>query len=356
MKQHSKIVTLGWVLCLAACGGGEAVTSTSQPTIVETFEVTRQARLNRAHRYSGRVRNGQLSVLSFELGGQVEKILVEEGDFVQRGAPLARLDRARLRAAVQRSKAGLARAKAQFELSARTDRRVRDLAKQDFASAQRADEVRFGAEVAEQSVEELEAALSSLRIDLDKSVLKAPFSGRINRRFVDDGTVVGAGSAVLQLMSQKGKEVFVGIGVETFKALKLGQAIDVEVSGRKTKGTVSGLIDEIDMRTRTVGLVVTLPPDFEAYEGELADVAFELMVSQSGFWAPTTALRPGPEGQWTVLSVEDDKVRPSPVSVLHTKGEQAYLDGQLASGDRVVRAGLHRLVPGQKVQMVGGAN
>lgn len=343
-----------FLLCVTSCLGSPAEPEAQERiTPVDTFSVRRLENWDRKYRFSGKVRNGQLSLLSFERGGQVDRVFVEEGQLVQKGARLAQLDRRKLQSSVRRTQAGLARAKAQYELTKRTDARVRRLAKEDFATEQRADEVRFGAEVAGQSVEELEAALSTLRIDLEKSVLRAPFSGRINRRFLDEGTVVSSGSPVLQLMSRKGKEVYVGVALSLFRALSLEQSVVVMVEKRSTEGKIVGLIDELDPKTQTAGVLIALPPDFEAIEGELATVQVATSVAKPGFWAPLSSLRPGLEGQWTVLRIKEGRADPVAVTVLHLQGSEALVQGPLQSGELIVRSGLNRLVPGQRITADG---
>ncbi|MEL6189080.1 MAG: efflux RND transporter periplasmic adaptor subunit, partial [Myxococcota bacterium] len=249
-------------------------------------------------------------------------------------------------------------ARAQYQLNLRTDRRVRSLAKERFASAQRADEARFGAEVAGQSVEELEASLQSLQIDLEKAVLRAPYRGRIARRLLDEGTVVGVGTPVFELMSREGKEVSVGVTLEAFRTLEIGEELEVRIDGVRGAGRVTQLIHQIDPRSRTARVILALPAQADATEGQVADVVLPVRHTDPGFWVPISALRPGPEGLWTLLLVEGASapnrawLTPQPISILHFDGERAYAAGPLEDGQSVVKSGHHRLVPGQLVEPI----
>jgi multidrug efflux pump subunit AcrA (membrane-fusion protein) len=108
--------------------------------------------------------------------------------------------------------------------------------------------------------------------------------------------------------------------------------------------------------------------------GNLAELRLSKEVAAEGFWLPLTALSEGMRGLWQALVVEpepdtaaDDEVGQVEASaqassrrgrlvsrsiqVLHTDRERVFVRGALQPGDLVVTAGLHRLVPGQWVQI-----
>ena len=360
---------LGLAVCtiLSACAGGEAAPEPAPALPVAVFEVRRQAHHLERIVLGGQVRSGRASRLGFERSGKLARLLVDEGAEVAAGEPLARLDVRQLRSAERKLVAARRRAEADRGLSEITARRLERLAMREFTPAQRADEARFGFDAARASVDELEAALAQVRLDIAKSVLRAPFSGVVRDRLVDEGTVVAAGGPVLRLLGDATREVVVGVPARDRERFEVGQRRPVEVGGADLVGRVTGRVDAVDPRTRTVGVILALPPDAAVVDGRTARLSFERRVEGEGFWVPLSALRPGARGTWTLLSVHpvpspdapatDEpaaEARAIAVEVLHLAPERAFVTGDLPTGARVVAEGLHRVVPGQRVTVRGG--
>ncbi|MEL6183400.1 MAG: efflux RND transporter periplasmic adaptor subunit [Myxococcota bacterium] len=326
----------------------------AEPLPVRVLSVRMQDEFRYEGIYAGLVRSQRASPLGFQLGGRVDEVLVEEGDLVKAGQRLALLDTRKLKAGRRQARAALARARAQSGISELTARRLAELAKKDFTPAQQADEARFGRDAALAGVEELVATLAQIEVDLEHSVLRAPFAGRVTDRIVDEGTVVGAGAPVVRLQGAAGKEAFIGVPPSEAEALELGAALEVSVGAQRWTGRLVGVVDEVDPRTRTVGLVVALPEDADPTTGAVARLRLTRSLAERGAWLPLAALSAGDRGGWAVLSLDSDlRLKREAVEVIHQNERQAYVRGTLSHGDRVVAAGLHRVVPGQLVQVSG---
>jgi multidrug efflux pump subunit AcrA (membrane-fusion protein) len=108
--------------------------------------------------------------------------------------------------------------------------------------------------------------------------------------------------------------------------------------------------------------------------GDLVELRLQKSIAAKGFWLPLSALSEGNRGLWRVLVAEPEASgaqgegsladTPYPlwrlvsrtVQVLHSDGERAFIRGALQPGERVVAAGLHRLVPGQRVRIIEAAS
>lgn len=334
-----------------ACRASDAAPEAKRtPLPVEVAELSPEPRYRRAIWFRGQVRGTRSSRLGFELGGRVRAVLVDEGARVRSGQVLARLDTRKLRAAERQLVAALEKARAQKELSELTARRLGQLAADRHAAAQQADEARFGSEVAKASLGEAEAGLDGVRVDLRKSVLRAPFDGVVTGRRVDEGAVVGPGAPVLELLGDDRAEAFVGVPAGLLGAAPVGSRHPAEVDGRPIEVEVVGVVDEIDPRSRTAGLVLQLPPDDGWIEGQVIRVRIEEVVACEGFWLPLGSLRPGPRGTWQILRVEDGRAVLGAVSVEHVEGDRVFATGPQPAGARVIASGQHRVVPGQAVR------
>jgi len=358
VKPHSSIPARWWttlvaVLLVAGCErGGNHAAAEPAPLLVETLEVEPLDGYEIRRVFSGVVRSRRASRLGFERAGLVSEVLVDEGDVVEQGQLIAKLDTAQLRAARRRVLAGLREAQAGVGISTLTADRLNKLADEQFISRQSADEAKFGLQAAEAKKNELEAALAQIDVDLRKSRLVAPFSGTVSARLVDEGTVVSAGAPVVRFLESERQEAVVGI--PTFIAVPLGSEQELEVAGQRVFAPVTALVEDVDARTRTVTLIIELPEEVDAAAGEIVRLVYRRSVPGDGFWIPTTALTQGFRGLWTVYTVKSGDDGPvvarEAVEVLHTETDRAFVRGTLEAGDQVIATGLQRVVPGQRVR------
>lgn len=224
--------------------------------------------------------NGRLEAVEIniatERAGQLETLLVEEGDLVERGQVLARLDtdvlaaqfreqKARLRRAgvgietaksrvdqrvaeIHAAEARLSQRKAEFGLAKKNYERMKNLYERDLTSKQSLDEATARREQtrgaveaakadiaaakaahgnarsevidAEATVEATEATLDRIRAELDDSVLKAPIAGRVQYRVAEPGEVLSAGGTVLNMVDLT--DVYMTFFLPTEDAGRLG--------------------------------------------------------------------------------------------------------------------------------------
>ncbi len=372
---------LRWGLPLAAIATGALAVSLSQrprppairplPVAVVTAEPVSSFRTTRA--YTGEVVAGRSSSLGFELGGTLEQVLVDEGDRVASGEPLARLDRRRLQAqrqqaAAQRQQAlaAVEEVRQQLVLAELQRERRRQLLAQGAIAREDLDQQVQGSAVlrsrllqAEGQVQEAGARLREIDGDLARSVLVAPFAGTVSRRLLDEGVVVSSGQALLTLVEQAPQEVRVGLPPAVASGLRLGESHPVQVGDRRLQASVSALLPELDAASRTVTAVLRLPVN-DLPVGATARLSLERREQGEGFWLPTTALVAAEGGLWSVYVLEKPAGSSPPaqgqqvgrrlVGIVHSEGERSLVRGTLRPGERVIATGTQRVVPGVWVQ------
>ena len=218
-------------------------------------------------------------------------------------------------------------------------------------------------------VHQLEASLADLDVDIRKSTLKAPFDGIISSQAVDEGAVVASGQAVLRLVEAV-PEARIGMPVEAASVLESETRVSLEMGGDRYEATVNAVLPEVDPQTRTQVVLFQLPaaalPSINP--GQTVRVALTETIPTAGYWLPLEALTQDVRGLWSVYGVDLQAsdtggpghyvVRSHSVEVLHEEsagdvaqsGPRVLVQGTLQPGDRVVSNGVHRLVPGQRVQ------
>jgi RND family efflux transporter MFP subunit len=385
------------------------------PVEILTLEALPAYRVTRV--YTGMVVARQTSDLSFERGGKLVELTVDEGDRVSLGAPLATLDTQGLRATQRQLRAQRIQAQARLAemragprretieaAQAQVDERQAELAlaglqrrrrqyllekgviaREAFdaadagvktwqarleAAQRRLDELLAGTrreqiQAQEALVAQVDASLAAIEIDLDKSVLKAPFAGTVAKRLADAGMVVNAGQALFRLVEGAHPEVHVGLPPRVAATLTPGSRPSVHIGDDTHQAQVARILPELDAATRTVLAVLTLAaPGDRAHlsaviPGQVARLELQETIDTPGFWLPLTALTKGTRGLWSCFVLVPDtegdaaglRTEHRLVEILHTENDRVFVRGLLQAGERVVKTGTHRLVAGQRVQV-----
>ncbi|MFZ5829480.1 MAG: efflux RND transporter periplasmic adaptor subunit [Planctomycetota bacterium] len=382
-----------------------------EPLPVAALRVERSSAYQVTRDFTGMIKAARTSDLSFERPGLVLDVLVDQGSSVEVGQTLARLDRRQLEARrdqllaqrgaaqarldeliagprreqVAAAKAEVQNLEAQVELLAlNLERRAKLLSENAIAreeydsaalnfrsmqaqleAARQAYQELLNGTRAEQlaaaraAVEELSAAIALNAHDLDDCTLEAPFAGVVSERFLDEGSVVEAGTPVLRVVEGGPREAWVGLPAELAARFDAGDEETLVVDGASYPARVKSLLPELDVSTRTRRIVLELesPAADALVPGQVARLATESEAKAEGFWFPTTALTRGERGLWSCFALtpvaEHDgvyRVEPRTVEVLHVDGGRAYVRGTLSAGELVIASGTHRIVAGQSVR------
>ncbi|MDJ0701353.1 MAG: efflux RND transporter periplasmic adaptor subunit [Woeseiaceae bacterium] len=315
--------------------------------------------------FIGRVEATRQSQVGFELGGELRRVRVDEGDTVRAGDVLAELDTARLEARLAEAQAAFEQAESAQALAIRTFERRRDAAVSGGISEQAVDEAEDAANATTAGLAAARARLNSVVVDLDKSMLTAPYDAVVIARNVDEGNIVSAGLPVLHLQELAAPEVRIGISGELAAEIAAGDKQPVTIGSQQFDATVRAVLPVRNPQTRTVDVLLKLPEGAMAYTGDLARIAVEQPVMEPGFWLPVTALAEGSRGLWTVnvvLPIETGVmpangathyIEQRSVEVLYKEQSVVFVRGALAEGDRYVTSGLQRIVPNQHVRIAG---
>lgn len=307
---------------------------------VEGFGVTRT--------FLGQVEAAASADLSFELGGLITDVVVQEGQLVSQGDVVARLDTGLLAAEHDRLLASRAGIEAQLEFALTRLTRAKSLLGEGFASQEAVDQSISARDELASRIRELDAALASVDINLAKSVLYAPFSGRVGATFMDAGETTGGGNPIVSVIKLVSPEIRVGLPLSVDLS-KLTQAT-IKIGGTEHRADLIQVRPDIDPTTRTRTVLFRLLDDAPVVVGQTATLVFETRIKERGAWVAFDALSANADGAWNVLVIDDeDTVRAAMVEVLHVEAERAFIRGTFPEEIRVVTSGAHRVVPGQTV-------
>ncbi|MFD1768965.1 efflux RND transporter periplasmic adaptor subunit [Sphingobacterium suaedae] len=136
-----------------------------------------------------------------EVSGYITKIYISDGAFVSKGQPLYEIDRIRYQAAVDQAEANLEIAKANLQRVEKDLSRYQTLAEKDAIAKQTLDYAFTDVNNQKAQVQAARAALTTAQTNLQRSVIRAPFSGAVGISQVRSGALVNAGTTLLNTIS-----------------------------------------------------------------------------------------------------------------------------------------------------------
>ncbi len=292
----------------------------------------------------GTLRADEAVTLRPEIAGRIAEIRFREGQKVERGAVLVRLDQAELAAV-------LASSRAQAGLDQQRLERAADLFKKNFISQQAFDEARANHARSAAKQREDEARLA-------KTEIRAPFSGIAGLRQVSEGAFVAAGTDIARLekidelkLDFRVPEIFVG-------RLRPGQSVRVQFDAYGEQGfpgSVYAIEPAVDEATRTVLVRARVAnPQSKLRPGMFARVWALLAVRENAVWIPEQAIVPRGQDSY-VFRIVDGKAEMVKVQTGVRKVGEVEIAKGIAAGDQVVIEGVQRLGPGSAVQVMQGA-
>jgi len=345
-------VTAGGVAILHMRAAEQAPLEANPPLTVQTMALKKQAQYTAEQRFAGRIEAARETRLAFERRGLVERVLFDEGDAVQAGAAVAELDRSKLKAERKRLQANKRELEARLALAKRTLDRQSTLSRQGWQSEQRFDEARFTVDELQAAIDKVSAQIESIEIDLEKSVLNAPFAGTVTARHVDEGAVVQAGAPVLDLAETSRIHARIGVTADVARELETGQRYALAIGERRMRGELIAKRPDIQTGTRTVTALFAVN-DPGAPLGEVIELIRGQTIQQPGAWLPLTALVEDRRGLWSVYRVrangEVHTVDRRSVEIVHSREGEAFVRGMFSEGEEIIKDGTNRVVPGQRV-------
>lgn len=361
------ITLLFGVAAVGLVGGGSSVIADRAAAVegpdpapvlaVSTAPIMVEKGYSVERRFVGQVEAAQQTAIAFEQGGTVTEVLVDEGDRVEMGAVVARLDTRLIEAEGNRMRATRDALSAQQELARRTNERQQALNERGFASTQALDQANLGLVELSARIAEIDAALVGIDVQLEKAVLTAPFAGRIAARTADVGAAVGSGAPVVTLLEDRAPQFRVGIDPDLATDLAADMVARIEIGSETFDARFASLLPDIDPATRTRVALFELAPDADAPFGITGTLIVDQTVAEQGAWVPIAALKQGVRGLWTVTTVvgeSEHTVSTEAVEIIHADARNAFVRGTFGDGAQLVTGGAHRIVAGQRVRIEAG--
>lgn len=180
---------------------------------------------------SGALRAVNSAVVKARVAGELQGLTVREGDFVQAGQVIARIDVAEYAARVRQARELAASSRAQLELAQRQYDNNQALVVQGFISATALDTSRGNLNAAQASYQAALAGADVASKSVQDTVLKAPIDGQVSQRLAQPGERVGVDARVIEIVDLRQLELEATFSAADGAQLAVGQTAQLRVDG-----------------------------------------------------------------------------------------------------------------------------
>ena len=353
-------------LLLSACSEPQQA-ATAAPQSAPQVEVVTLSHSSLANttELPGRTTDFRQAEIRPQVNGILQQRLFIEGQLVEAGQTLYKIDAAPYQAALANAKANLASAKAVAHNAKLKAERLKGLLGSKAVSQQDYDDAQAALMQADATVASAEAALQTAEINLDYTTIKAPIAGQIGRSFVTEGALLTANQSQVMATVRQLDPIYVDLTQSSAELLKLKKQVaataldNVKVDLLLEDGSTyaeQGNLQFSEVAVDPSTGMVTLRAVFPNNHGELLPGMFVRAtlyhgVDNQALLVPQAAVSRTPKGEASVLLVNAEQVVEARlIETGRAVGQHWQVLSGLKAGDSVIVAGLQKVRPGAKVQ------
>ncbi len=298
----------------------------------------------------GSVRADQNALIYSSTGGEVRRILVQQGQSVRRGQAIVDINTDALRQNIQQAEVNVELARTVFERQAKLwDQKV-------------GSEVQFLE--AKSRKEAGEAQLSALKDQLHSAQIIAPFDGVVDEIFPNLGDMANPMQPVARVVALGKASIEVDLAEDLLTKVTMGDPVQVIIP--ETNDTIAATIDQIGQyinpNNRSFKVNLRMENGTKLRPNQLANVRIRDMDVSDALVVPSRLVMENSTGESYVYILEEKdgtmRSRKVQVKVLSNQGGELLLDSEgtaLKSGDTLIDQGSRLVVDKQEVQVLRGA-
>lgn len=309
--------------------------------------VTSREKFNHYVEFQGSVETKENLVISPEVSGILERVLVKEGARVKKGQLLAKID-----------DNGLAQQLAQLRIQA-------DLAKTTYQRQKRLWDQNIGSEIeylnTKSSFESLQESVNQVEKQLSKTSIRAPFNGTIDDIITEQGNVVSAGATpILRIINLSNMYISVDVPETFLTSIVPGKSVEIylPVLGRTVESTVRQTGSFINRSNRTFNVEIAVPNSDKIIKPNItARVKINDYISEGAILIPQSIISENAQGEQYVYAIvegenNNSEVEQTIIKTGKTQGDMIEVLEGLDSSMRLVKEGARSVKNGQVVRVV----
>jgi len=346
MKLHrTGMAALAFVFLLGACERGEHAEAQSEEEKTPPIPVETSAPV-RGDIFA--IYSGTAPIEAFadadvvaKVDGEVRDVLVEEGDDVQKGQILARLDGERLRLELKESQARLRKLQSDFQ-------RNKELQERGLISEGDFEKLQY-------DLEALRASHNLASLELDYTQIRAPISGVVSERYIKLGNTIKVGDPIYRVTSYDPLVAYLHVPEREYGQLSAGQpvAIDIDaIPGERILASVTRVSSIVDPDTGTFKISIEIrDAERRVKPGMFGRVSIVYDKHENALQVPRSAVIDDMNTSNVFVVEENIAIRKPVQTGFSGKGMVEIISG-IDDNDRIVTTGQVGLKDGARVDVI----
>ena len=293
-----------------------------------------------------------------KVGGEIEELVVREGQDVREGDVIARIDTRNLQAQYDRELAAVEKARADLNLATLNRDKNRQLLEQKYISQNTFEQTEgaYASSIASMKLAEAQARVA--KVSLDDALVRAPFTGTVAKRMTQPGENVSPDTSIVSMVDLRQLLLEAAVPAAEIPAVSIGQPVRFKVGGfghREFEGQVQRISPMTMEGSRAITIYIAVPNADRALKGGMfAQGQLILNSGEPVLAIPTVAVK-YESAVPVVYTLEGDRIQRRQVT-LGIQNEDSGLteirDG-LKAGEHVIVADIGDRKPGSKAVVRG---
>ncbi len=295
------------------------------------------------------------------INGEIIAVHFKEGQYVNKGDLLYKIDPRPYEAALRQAQANLARDTAQAKKAREDVKRYKYLMQEELVPVKDYDQIIANDEALDATLKADAAFVETNRLQLEYTSIRSPISGIAGNILVNTGNVVKANDVPLVTINQV-NPIYVTFAVpektlsEIKKRMAAGKLQVQAVIPGQEKNPETGVLAFIDNAVDKTTGTIKLKGTFEnknriLWPGQFVSVTLYLYLQSDAVVVPSQAVQSGQMGQFVYVLKEDQTAEVRPVVIARTYENDSIVEAGLKPGEQVLTDGLLMVKPGAKVQI-----
>jgi RND family efflux transporter MFP subunit len=361
------VIILSSSLMILHCNSGKTDNDENSVKVPVEVQTVQPGNLVQSIFYGGDIfAEFEVDVFS-KIPDRIEKYFVDEGDYIKKGAPIARIIATTIEQAARQSEAAVIAAKAQ-EANLRVEyERAQRLYRESAMSQQQFDLIKTQYEANKAQVEQAEAALTSARSQFKDATVSAPISGIIGKRYFESGDMANMMHPLVKIVQMDRLKIIVNAIEDDLGKVAVGQEAKITVRSFPDRifiGKVTKISPILDPLTRMADVEIMLDnKDHSLKPGMYAEVEIIFGIMENVITVPRFATIESTtmetvEGKDQVIKnyyvylVRKGKAVQTKLDITYFNHKNIAVSSAVVDGDSLVIAGQNNLRDGMAVRIV----
>lgn len=303
----------------------------------------------------GAVEPDKSSIIASEIEGLVESLPGTEGKYVEKGEVIAKFNTRTIEIDLKEAEANKREAQARYQLAKKNLVRFEELEKKGVASTQQLQDAESEKSALGARIAQFQAQVDGRKYDIEKSEIRAPFSGYVTEEFTEVGQWIQKGGPVVELINIDVAEIKIDMPERYISKVNKGLKVSVNFDALpdiKMEGEITSLVPQADRESRTFPVKIKLDnKEGIIKSGMVARVSFPIGNPSTVMLVPKDAIVSQNNANF-IYVVNEGAAQPLPVSTGMAYEDKIQVIGPVQTGQSVIVKGNERLMPNQPVKII----